>query len=40
MKSRTIGKKTKKKIEVFIEVVTKVYLGLLIKLNLDLLKEE
>ena len=40
MKLRTIGKKLKKKIEVFIKVITKLHLGLLIKSNIGLLKEE
>ena len=40
IKPRTIGKKLKKKIELFIEVMSKVHLGLLIKSNIGLLKEE
>ena len=40
MKLRIIDKKSKKKIEVFIKVMLKVYLEALIKLNIGLLKEE
>ena len=40
IKPRTICKKIKKKTEVFIEVITKVYLGVLIKPNIEMLKEE
>ena len=37
MKLRTIGKLGKQKIEVFIEVVIKEYLGSMIKLNISFL---
>ena len=40
IKPRTIRKQSKKKTEVFIEVITREYLGSLIKPNIQLLKEE
>ena len=40
MKPRIIGKKSKKKTEVFVKVMSKVYLEALIKSNIGLLNEE